>query len=350
MKQRISMFLILILLATSTVTYAASENSVNYTPRVRVDHLFTQEDAPRLRIEESNLGDFREDERIRLHLENAEWKNIDQIPADTQVRGSATGVRISRVTSRTLQVTLEKDESINEKAGYQIPIYAEATAGGYATVRIEAWTGGVTAETLNFAGVVGPEKTGEQWLREDMPGHFEEEKQEEKVEEEPEEIVEEPEIPEEPIEPEEPAEPEEPSIPSEVIFFVDETGYIKDGIQYPTDVAPFIKSLPGGTGRTMMPLHHVSLALGAEEVIWDEKSRSVTVHKGEDTLQLKIDEPELLINNEVITMDTPAIIQPTGDGLGRTMIPVAHLAQALSVEYQWNPEDRSVTFQPLFHP
>ncbi len=130
----------------------------------------------------------------------------------------------------------------------------------------------------------------------------------------------------------------------EIVFSVDVSGYWENDEFVEADVAPYIQDIGDGMGRIMVPVRFVSLATGADEVNWDPEQQRVTVIRGDTTLELIIGSTQLSRNGEIIQMDTPAEIQSIGDGLGRTMIPVAHLAQALDVEYEWNAETRTVVF------
>ena len=138
--------------------------------------------------------------------------------------------------------------------------------------------------------------------------------------------------------------PEEQAMAHKVLFTVNQTGYHEDGRWIESDAAPFIQPLPDGTGRIMVPVSFASRALGADEVNWDPLRRNVTVLKGNDTIQLTIDQTTMWLNGESITMDVPAVIQKVPGG-GRTMIPVAHLARALNVHYIWDGETQTVEFQ-----
>lgn len=143
-----------------------------------------------------------------------------------------------------------------------------------------------------------------------------------------------------------PAEPEVPGTPAVAIvtFTIGQVGYRLNGQNIASDIAPYIQPTADGLGRIMVPVRFVSMALGADEVNWNPDLRLVTVIKGDDVLQLTIGSNILYRNGDALMMDALAEIRDIGDGLGRTMIPVAHLARALGVEYTWNPETRSVTF------
>ena len=139
---------------------------------------------------------------------------------------------------------------------------------------------------------------------------------------------------------EEPAEPER----KEIVFGIEVSGYWENNEFIEADAAPYIQDIGDGLGRIMVPVRFVSLATGADEVNWYPDERLVTVVKDDTTLQLVIGSSQLIRNGEIIVMDAPAEIQDIGGGLGRTMIPVAHLARALDVDYEWNESTRTVTF------
>ena len=105
------------------------------------------------------------------------------------------------------------------------------------------------------------------------------------------------------------------------------------------DVAPYIKSIGNGLGRTMMPVSFVSAALQSDSIEWNPMERSVRITKGEATVILFIGSPALNINGVISMMDVPAEISN-----GRTMIPVAHIAKAFHIEYIWDEELKTVTF------
>ncbi len=111
-----------------------------------------------------------------------------------------------------------------------------------------------------------------------------------------------------------------------------------------TDVAPYIKTLSTGGGRTMVPVAFVAPALGTEPAVWLPDERAVLVNKGDKQIRINIDSKELLVNSKKLQMDVAAEIKDLGNGGGRTMLPIAFIARALEVGYEWNEADRSVKF------
>lgn len=99
-----------------------------------------------------------------------------------------------------------------------------------------------------------------------------------------------------------------------------------NGVQPAFEVPPIIKD-----GRTLVPFRAIAEALGAE-VKWDAETRTVTVSKGDKTVQLTVGSNVALVNGQEISLDVPAsIIQ------GRTLVPARFLANALGAKVDWVP-------------
>ncbi|WP_028987354.1 copper amine oxidase N-terminal domain-containing protein [Thermicanus aegyptius] len=99
-----------------------------------------------------------------------------------------------------------------------------------------------------------------------------------------------------------------------------------NGVQPAFEVPPIIKD-----GRTLVPFRAIAEALGAD-VKWDAETRTVTVSKGDKTVQLPIGSNVALVNGQEISLDVPAsIIQ------GRTLVPARFLANALGAKVDWVP-------------
>jgi hypothetical protein len=134
----------------------------------------------------------------------------------------------------------------------------------------------------------------------------------------------------------------QPAAKGSIAFQADQMGYWESGAWIPTDVAPYIDH-----GRIMVPVAHASRALGAD-VTWDGVTKTVSVTHGDDLITLVIGSHALMKNGELLMeMETPAVIQDLGNGLGRTMLPVSRLARALDVEYTWDADIRTATFLPM---
>jgi hypothetical protein len=61
--------------------------------------------------------------------------------------------------------------------------------------------------------------------------------------------------------------------------------------------------------------------------------------KGERIVQVTIGSYNMLVNNDLITMDTaPVLVDPPG----RTMFPIRWVAEALGCQVDWDPITREV--------
>ena len=111
-----------------------------------------------------------------------------------------------------------------------------------------------------------------------------------------------------------------------------------------TDVDPYIQPTHNDLGRVMVPVRFVSDAIGVDQVIWDALNQKVIIIKGKTNIEMINGSNVLMVNGEAVRMDAVVEIQKIGGGLGRTMLPVAHLARALEVEYEWDDKSRTVSF------
>ena len=85
-------------------------------------------------------------------------------------------------------------------------------------------------------------------------------------------------------------------------------------------------------GRTLVPVAPIFQALGAS-VNWDGATQTVTGQKGNTIISLQIGSNTAYVNGEPILLDVPA--QAIN---GRTMVPVAFIAQSLGANVAWNAE------------
>lgn len=90
-------------------------------------------------------------------------------------------------------------------------------------------------------------------------------------------------------------------------------------------------------GRTMVPMAAIFTALGAD-VSWDAPAQMVTASRGDTTIKLIIGMQSAQVNgHETSLTPAPQIIN------GRTMVPLAFVAQALGADVQWDGNTRTVT-------
>ena len=108
------------------------------------------------------------------------------------------------------------------------------------------------------------------------------------------------------------------------------------GEKMTNDVAPLIRN-----DRTMLPARFVAENLGAA-VKWNEESREVLITgkktDGSDiTIKIYIDSDTAYVNNEKITLDSPAFIEND-----RTYTPVRFIAEQLGARVEWNESEQKV--------
>lgn len=103
------------------------------------------------------------------------------------------------------------------------------------------------------------------------------------------------------------------------------------------DVRPKVKE-----GRTLMPIRALVEALGAE-VTWDAETRTVTILKGETTIELQIGSSVALVNGVEVALEVPASIEAD-----RTLIPARFVSEGLGLYVSWLAENRTIliTEQP----
>lgn len=96
--------------------------------------------------------------------------------------------------------------------------------------------------------------------------------------------------------------------------------------------------------RTLVPLRAIFEALDAE-VDWDGETRTVTAQKNSVKISLTVDNDEMKVGEQSITLDTPAKI--IND---RTMIPVRAVSEALECKVEWDGEARQVIITSVEEP
>jgi len=108
------------------------------------------------------------------------------------------------------------------------------------------------------------------------------------------------------------------------------------------DAPPYLKA---PEWRTMVPIRHVTEALGAT-VLWDGAQRKVTVitYCGTEVLnkmEMWIDKKTYLINGQPASMDIAPVINAE---LGRTYVPFRFVAEAMGATVGWIQETQTVTY------
>lgn len=122
--------------------------------------------------------------------------------------------------------------------------------------------------------------------------------------------------------------------PSPVLAASDEIQVFLNGQTLTFDQPPVILG-----GRTMVPMAAIFNALGSD-VKWDSSTQTVTARRGDTTVVLVIGMQSALVNGHETPLSQAA--QIIG---GRTMVPLAFVAQALGADVQWDGATRTVTIK-----
>lgn len=104
-----------------------------------------------------------------------------------------------------------------------------------------------------------------------------------------------------------------------------------DGMPLHTDVAPKLVN-----NRTLVPVRAIFEAVGAE-LDWDPHQNMVVATKDHINIKLIINASHAYVNDELITLDSPAIIVNN-----RTMVPLRFIAESLGGNVDWDSISRTV--------
>lgn len=88
--------------------------------------------------------------------------------------------------------------------------------------------------------------------------------------------------------------------------------------------------------RTMVPLRAIFEALGAS-VDWNQETKTIISTKGNTTIKLTINSNIMYVNDNPITLDTPACVIDD-----RTLVPVRAISEAFDCYVSWNGEQQTV--------
>ena len=121
------------------------------------------------------------------------------------------------------------------------------------------------------------------------------------------------------------------SVSNEVRFKVGEATYIVNGEEKAMDSAAIVHG-----SRTMVPMKYAAEAFGAK-VEWDKYTRTAVITHGEKVIKLPIDANIIYVGEEKIEMDTKAVVVE-----GRTMLPLAYIAQSLGLVTSWDGTTKTV--------
>lgn len=89
-------------------------------------------------------------------------------------------------------------------------------------------------------------------------------------------------------------------------------------------------------GRTYLPVRAMGESLGAQ-VSWNAETRTVTLKRGNDQVEMVIGDYNIKVNGSYTTMEVvPEIVG------GRTMLPARYVSEAFGALISWNEKDREV--------
>ena len=120
-------------------------------------------------------------------------------------------------------------------------------------------------------------------------------------------------------------------ITNEVSFKVGEASYVVNGEEKTMDSVAIVHN-----SRTMVPMKYAAEAFGAK-VEWDKDTRTAVITHGENTIKLPIDGNIIYVGEKQIEMDTKALVVE-----GRTMLPLAYIAQSLGLVTSWDGATKTV--------
>ncbi|MDW7671880.1 MAG: copper amine oxidase N-terminal domain-containing protein, partial [Bacillota bacterium] len=119
-----------------------------------------------------------------------------------------------------------------------------------------------------------------------------------------------------------------------VAFTIGSNAYTVNGQLMQMDVAPYIQS-----DRMMIPVRYLEDLFGSKPV-WNEAERSVSIEYAGQIFEMTIGSPVLTANGiAILELDVSAEI--TGD---RTFVPASRFARAMGVNYTYDEETRTATF------
>ncbi|GAB6181845.1 hypothetical protein JCM14036_31640 [Desulfotomaculum defluvii] len=121
---------------------------------------------------------------------------------------------------------------------------------------------------------------------------------------------------------------------SNATFYLNISKYMIGSTQYEMDAAPFIED-----GRIFVPIRFLAYACGVSDqgVQWNDVFQTVTLKKGNTTLQLQLGIDQAIKNDYVEELDVGPIMKN-----GRTFLPARWIAEALAYKVQWNEASKTV--------
>ncbi|MCX7748041.1 MAG: stalk domain-containing protein [Clostridia bacterium] len=96
-------------------------------------------------------------------------------------------------------------------------------------------------------------------------------------------------------------------------------------------------------GRTLVPLRAIADALNASNVIWDSKTKTVLIVKGDKKIELVINSSVIKVNGIEIKIDVPAAVIS-----GRTMVPARVVSETLDALVSYDKDTEVITIEDTF--
>ncbi|MED0738679.1 copper amine oxidase N-terminal domain-containing protein [Aneurinibacillus thermoaerophilus] len=126
-----------------------------------------------------------------------------------------------------------------------------------------------------------------------------------------------------------------------IVFKLNSKTYTVDGKEFEMDAAPLV-----GWDRAYLPVRFAANALNVsdDQIIWDDKTSTFTIFKGDRVISGKVGDKFLTINGVKTPMDVP-VWRNKEKTNNRVMVPIRYLANALNAEINWNKETSEITIQ-----
>lgn len=125
-----------------------------------------------------------------------------------------------------------------------------------------------------------------------------------------------------------------------IVFKLNSKTFTVDGKEMEMDAAPLV-----AWDRAFLPVRFAANALNVsdENIVWDDKTSTATIFKGDRVIVAKVGDKFLTVNGAKVPMDVPVYrSKATQD---RVMIPVRYLGNALGATIDWNQETNEITIQ-----
>jgi hypothetical protein len=128
---------------------------------------------------------------------------------------------------------------------------------------------------------------------------------------------------------------------SNIVFKLNSKTYTVDGKEFEMDAAPLV-----GWDRAYLPVRFAANALNVsdDQIIWDDKTSTFTVFKGDRVVSGKVGDKFLTVNGAKVPMDVP-VWRNKAQTNDRVMVPIRYLANALNANIEWNKETSEITIE-----